>query len=179
MKSNTATMAFLLLCIIIFGFGMNACGGNATRDRFEYTERDINAKINGTVDGDDVNVVLKSRPDAGQGEYDLTLTFESPDALGGLVISHNTNGSYEARLGELIMHDFKADGLFEPFLTLLYHGEIASVFRDSEGHTTFFVKQEGIDLEYLFLKGSAYPYSIKGSLGDRKIELFVQRLDLS
>ena len=177
MKSNVATVAFLLLCIIIFGIGMNACGGAATRNRFEYTERSLDAKIYGKIVGNEVAVTLKSRPRAAEGECDLTVICESPAAFSGLAVSRSTSGIYEARLGELIVRDFKADGFLEPFLTLLYHGEISSVSRDSKGNTTILVNQGEIRLEYLFPKDQEYPQSIKGSIGKREIELFVQSLD--
>lgn len=178
MRSNVATIAFLLLCLIIFGFRINACGENEVRDRFEYTERDFDAKIYGSIADDEVSAILKSRVSTCKGEYDITLAFESPDTIDGLVISHNTQtDTYEARLGELILHKFKADGLLEPFLTLLYHGEVYSVSRDNIGNTSVFVKQDGMELEYLFLKGSEYPYSITGSVGGRGIELFVESLN--
>ena len=177
MKSNVATVAFLLLCIIIFGIGMNACGGTATRNRFEYTERNLDAKIYGKIDGNEVTVTLKSRPNATEGESNLTLIYKSPAAFSGLVLSQNTSGIFDARLGELIMQDFKADGLVEPFLTLLSPGEISSIVKDRRGNTTVFVKQNEIDLEYLFPKGQEYPQSIKGRISTREIELFIQSLD--
>lgn len=176
MKSNIATIAFLLLCFIIFGIGLNACGGTATRNRFEYTERNLDAKIYGKIDGNEVTVTLKSRPNATEGECNLTLIYESPAAFSGLVLSRNTSGIFEARLGELIMQDFKADGLVEPFLALLSPAEISSVAKDREGNTTVCVKQDEIDLEYLFLQGQEYPQSIKGYIATREIELFVQNL---
>lgn len=177
MRSNIATIAFLLLCFIVFGFGLNACAGTATRDRFEYAQYNLDAKIYGKIDGDEITVTLKSRPNATDGECDLTLIYTSPAALGGLVLSRNGSGICEARLGELIMQDFKADKLFEPFLAFLSLGEISSISKDREGNVTVFVKQDEIDLEYLFLQGQEYPQSIKGRIATREIELFVESLD--
>ena len=177
MRSNIATAAFLLLCVLVFGFGMNACGGDASRDRFDFAKRDFNAKICGTVSGDEVETVLQSRPSATDGEYDVSLSYNSPDSLAGLTVSRKTTGIYEARLGELVMHDFKADGLLEPFLTLLYQGPAHSVARNKDGIITIKVNTEKYDLEYLFPQGYKYPQSIKGTVDGRKIELFVQGID--
>ena len=177
MKSNIATAAFLLLCILVFGFTMNSCGSAATKDSFSYTSRNFDAKISGNIEGEEVSVILKNRPNAAEGEYVTTLSFESPAALSGLVLSRNAEGICEARLYELIMHDFKADGLFEPFLSLLYSGEIASVTKNSAEDTVVRVNNAEFNLEYTFLAGYEYPYSIKGMVGDREIELYVKRLD--
>ena len=177
MKSNIATAAFLLLCILMFGFQMNSCKSAELRDRFEYTSRDLNAKICGTVDGDDVEIILKSRPSAADNEYDVTLIFESPSALDGLVLSRAGSGICEARLGELVLRDFDADGFLEPFLTLLYSGEASSVRKDAEEGTVVTVKDGERELEYAFQDGCEHPHSIKGKIGERNIELLVQSLE--
>lgn len=177
MKSNIATAAFLLLCILVFGFGMNSCGGAATKDRFAYTDRNFDAKISGNIDGKEFSVILKNRPNAAEDECATVLSFESPASLNGLVLSRDTEGICEARLYELILQDFKADGLFEPFLSLLYSGEISSVKKTEKGDTVIRVNDATFDLEYTFPKGYEYPYSIKGNVGGREIELFIKRLD--
>lgn len=177
MRQNVAAAAFLLLCVFMFGFGMNACGGEASRDRFGYAKRDFDAKICGNIDGDEVAAVLKSRPSAKEGECDLILSFSSPAALGGMTLTRYTSGECEARLGELVLRDFKADGLFEPFLVMLYSKDATSVKRNDGKSTTVRVSDGSCELEYLFLDGYDYPHSIKGSIGERKIELTVQSLD--
>lgn len=178
MKSNIATAAFLFFCILIFGFQMNSCKSADLKGRFEYSRCDLDAKICGTVDGDEVEVILKSRPSAAENEYGVTLIFESPAALDGLVISRAQTGICEARLGELVLRDFDADGFLEPFLTLLYSGEISSIKRDAEGNTAVTVKDGERELEYVFRDECEYPYSIKGRIGERSIALVVQSLDL-
>ncbi len=176
MRSNISTAAFLLLCVLVFGFGMNACGTNASRDSFGYTRRDFNAKICGRVDGDEVEIIIKNRPTANEGEYDLTLYYTSPSALAGLVVSRTAQGEYEARLGELVMRNFKADGLFEPVLPFLYQGP-ATVRRNSDKSTSVNVSTRDYELEYIFQKECDYPQSIKGMAHGREIELWVQSLD--
>jgi hypothetical protein len=177
LKSNIATAAFFLLCILVFGFAMNSCVGTATKDRFGYTNRNFDARICGSIEGDEVAVTLKSRPDALEGEYEATLSFEAPASLCGLVLSRGADGICEARLYELIMRDFKADGLIEPFLSLVYSGEIALATQNSVGDAIIYVKNETCDLEYTFPEGYDYPHRIKGVVNDREIELFVERLD--
>lgn len=177
MKSNIATAAFLLLCILMFGFGMNSCSGVYTRDRFAYTNRDFDARVEGKIDGDEVAVKIQNRPGAADGEYNTILSFTSPAALCGLILSVNGNGEFEARLDELILRDFKADGLLKPFLSLIYSGDIASVSVNENKATLISVKTDEYDLIYVFPDGYEYPESIKGKIGERKIELWVKSFE--
>ncbi len=179
MKSNIATAAFLLFFILLFSFGMNSCAGEAAEDRFAYTKRDFDADICGAVDGTEIAATLKSRPSDVTGECSVSLVFESPKSLRGLVVSRGDSGKYDARLGELIVQDFDADGLIQPFLTLIYSGEISSLRRDSDGNTIVSVQNGDYDLEYVFSKDFDYPSQIKGRIGERKIELLVQSLDFT
>lgn len=177
MKSNIATAAFLLLCILMFGFGMNSCSGVYSRDRFAYTSRDFDAHVEGRIDGDEVAIKIQNRPSATESEYNLILSFTSPTALGGLTLSRCGNGRCEARLGELILQDFKAEGLLKPFLSLIYSGEIASVSIDEDKATVISVKTDEYDLIYCFPDGYEYPQSIIGKVGDRKIELLIKSFE--
>jgi len=176
MRSNIAAAAFLILCIFVFGFMLNSCAGADYADRFSYTAHDFEAKIQGQIDGNEVSVILRSRRSENEGNT-VTLTYKSPDALDGIVLSQTASGEYEARLGELVLQDFNAEGLLKPFLPFLYSGEIASARKDGEGHTVISVKSGENDLEYVFSEKSEYPHSVKGRVGERYIELFVETLE--
>ena len=176
MRANIATAAFFILCFFVFGFMFSSCAAVGETDYFGYVSRDFDAKMHGQIDGDEVSLTLKNRRGA-DGGNSVTLIFDSPKALDGVVLSRSDTGEYEARLGELILHDFNAEGLFEPFLTLLHSREIASIKKDSEGRAIINVKQGEVDLEYVFSDKITHPHSIKGRVGERNIELFVDSLD--
>ncbi len=177
MKSNLSTAAFLLFFILLFGFNLNSCSTAATRDRFQYTRLDFDAEMCGTVDGEKIEASLKSRPSAEDGKCVLLLSFRSPAALCGLTLSRDASGETEARLGELVLPSIDADGFFEPFLSLVYRGDAFSVRYDGNQNAIVSVCDENCDLVYLFQKEYSYPRQISGTVGSRKIELTLEKLD--
>ena len=169
----------LLICVLLLGLAITSCADSITENKFEYTARTFEAKIVGTVDGEEVAVRLQNRPGAvGEGPA-VVLSFEAPGSLRGIVISQRADGTREVRLGELVLHNFHAEGLLEPFLTLLYSGEVTSARRDENRSTVVSVQNGEYDLEYLFLKGYDYPYSVRGVVCGRETELFVQSIEFT
>ena len=167
----------LLLVVILISIAASSCKSNIAKSRFEYALHDFDAEITGTINGDKVSAKLQSRPSAGAESYKIVLSFDAPESLCGVVLSYRADGTGEARLGDIILREFNPDGFFEPFLPLLYSGEVASITRIENGSTVVSVQNERYDLEYVFLKGCEYPQSIKGTVEEREIELFVQSLD--
>jgi len=176
-KSNLSTAAFLLFFVLLFGINLNACSGAAVKDRFQYTRLDFDAEISGTLDGEKIEARIKSRPSAEEGECVLLLSFHSPQALRGLTLSRDASGKTEARLGELVLREIDADGFFEPFLPLIFNGDVFSVRYDEKQNATVSVCDENCDLEYFFPKEFVYPQRISGTVGARKIELTLEKLD--
>jgi hypothetical protein len=176
MRANIATAAFLILCVFVLGFMLNSCAAVGSVDHFGYTSGGFDAKIDGRIDGEEVSVIFKSRHADGEGN-NVTLIWETPSAIDGLVLSRKTTGEYEARLGELVLHDFNAEGLLEPFLPLLYSGDITSIRKNRDGRTIILVKEGELDLEYVFSEKTDHPHSIKGRVGERNIELYVKSLE--
>ncbi len=177
MKSNIATAAFLLLFILIFAFGLNSCSDGMAQDRLEYTEKDFDAEISGTLDGQRIEAILRNRPSAENGECIRTLTFTFPESLRGMILSCSNEEENEIRLGDLIIKDIDTSGLWQPFFPFFGTSEMLSTETDRNGNTVISVCDENCDVKYVFSQDSDYPKRIFGKVGDRKIDLSVKSLN--
>ncbi|MGM9643963.1 MAG: hypothetical protein ACI3X1_02645 [Eubacteriales bacterium] len=174
MKSNIATLGFLLLVLFAYIFCSGSCSGvSPVADPFKYANRDFNAEIQGNIDGVDIKALLQSRPSAVGGEASICLRYTSPESLEGLTLTRFHDGREEARLGELKVDNYNLKGLIEPFEVYFGNFTVSSQRCGDNGEIYVSICDENCDLKYVFAHGTEYPCKVSGTYKGRNIDLSV------
>ncbi len=169
MRSDIATVGFLLFFLLIFVFCSNSCSEDTLKDPFEYTKAEFDAEICGTVDGSELSAVIHSHPRTKDAESFIEIKFTYPKTLEGLCAKLYENGGSEVRLGELSAENIDISGLIEPFSAYLSPKEITSAQVGDKGEKILSVCDENCDLKYVFTQNKNYPEKISGNIEGRQI----------
>ncbi len=169
MRSDIATVGFLLFFLLIFVFCSNSCSEDTLKDPFEYTKAEFDAEICGMLGESEFSAVIHSHPGARDAEGFIEINFTCPKALEGLCAKLYENGSSEVRLGELSAENIDISGLIEPFSVYISDKEISSAQVGDKGEKILSVCDENCDLKYIFSPNEVYPEKINGNIEGRQI----------
>lgn len=180
MKSNIATLGFLLLVLFAYIFCSGSCSGtSAISNPFGYSNRDFNAEIQGNIDGVEIKALLQNRPSAVGEEASICLRYTAPESLEGLTLTRFCDGREEARLDELKVDNYNLKGLIEPFEVYLGSFTVSSQRRGDSGEILVSVCDENCDLKYVFAPETEYPCKVSGTFMGRHIDFSVTYFEFS
>lgn len=172
MKSNIATLGFLLFSLFVYMFCSGSCSKSSLLSKpFEFENKDFDTEIQGNIDGMEIKAQLQSRPSAVGGEASICLKFTSPESLEGMILTRFHDGREEARLGETTINSY-FKGLIEPFEVYFEKFTVSSQRCGDNGEIYVSVCDENCDLVYVFKPEAEYPFKVNGIINGRKINLY-------
>ncbi len=174
MRSDIATVGFLLLFLLVFIFCSNSCSEPSSQDPLEFTQNNFDAELCGAIDGNEFSAFLQCCSASDRNGKSISVEFSSPLSVRGMKISKGANGEYKLELGDMITNKVNASGLMEPFSALFENKKATSSRKGDHGERILSVCDENCDLEYIFLLDDTYPCKIRGTINERKIDINIK-----
>ncbi len=166
----------LFAIFALFSIFFTACD-DLPSDCLKYLDAPFFAEVEGEVDGVRVSALLYCDPTEHRTKeiYNkLTVTFLSPESLGGMTVSLRSDGKATLRLKDSEEDLPLYSGLAEPYLALSPEGEIYSQKKTAEGYEITY--KQGSDSVTYYFDADGVPKRAEGSVGGRKILLEITKI---
>lgn len=146
-------------------------------DCLKYLDAPFLAEVKGEVDGGAVSALVYCDPTEHRTKeiYNkLTVTFLSPESLGGMTVSLRSDGKATLRLKDSEEELPLYSGLAEPYLALSPEGEIYSQKKTADGYEITY--KQGEDSVTYYFDTSGTLKKAEGSVGGRKVLLEITKI---
>lgn len=177
MKSNAATVGFLLLFAFIFAFCFNSCSP-AGPDCFGYADGAFRADISGEIDGEKFETTLHFDPSAADDAPITTVRFHSPSYMSGICISTLSDKSSSARLGDMTVDGVDFERFTAPIDAVCSRHNVTRIQKGEDGKISALVEDGDLSLEFVFEdNGEPMPKFINGSVGEHEVSVTVEKFE--